>query len=291
MSRPNFADKIVCVSFSASCFGTTLTDEEATESLHKQYDAREGSKVVKDRLKEMMAPIQKEIRRARKLYRESTFPGLTSDLRIIPFALLPNLRTQVQDFRTKIDAAFDVEIPRYGDHLEKEKTKHQKLFKRSDYPEDPEMLRETVELRLMESDLPRGEFQRIAGIQQAEVDRMQAEFNRRVQEIGSSARNEVYANMVRLITHIHEKLNDPEAKHYYESTFQNLKDYLALVPDLNITGDARLEQMREACLESLNYTMEEVKNSAWQKTVVSEAAKEILQRFGNMGSGRKILAV
>lgn len=286
----SFADRVLCVGLRSSCYGTQIQDAEQTEFLLSRNESSKGSLAAKkSRLAEGVAPIKKLVGATRVEFNRLTLPGLSRGDRIILAAELPRLRQKVDNARSQLDNLVDVLISDFDIHLQMDAKKLGRAFKRDDYPTDPSFLRAEFDLRLTVSDLPRGEFSRVMGVARADEAALAEQFREQLAEVGETARRTVLAEYVALIRHVIDVMSDTDRTRYFDSTFDNIREYAARVPALNITNDpviANLHAQVQAHLATVQ--MDHVKNSAVRKAEVARVAGEILSSYGNLGSGRRL---
>lgn len=285
----DFTTKILCVGLKTSCLGTTLQDEEATTEVLVAKSANRGSLAVKKtRLPKAMQPFKKLRGEARRFINSMTLPGISPDLRILPASRLATVQQTIAEFQARDEALIKKLVEEYETHKMQDRVDLGDCFLESDYP-PRENLSQFFGINLIVCDMPKGDYERVAGLSEAAVQSMQDSHQKLLAEIGASAKSEVYKQLVKLIGHIAEKLSDTNAKAFHESTFTNLTEYLALVPDLNITNDPELAAMATEAKEKLSLSMRIVKDSQFLRADAAEKAKDILKRFGAQGSGRKLL--
>lgn len=106
------------------------------------------------------------------------------------------------------------------------------------------------------------------------------------EQVKSAAKNDLHKQLLTAVTRIAEGLDKEDISKLHNTTFSNLQELLAKVPDLNITNDPMLEELRKQAEASLNYQMDQVKKSAVLKEQAQEAAKAILATYG--GGVRRI---
>lgn len=286
----NITDKILCTGLRTSCLGTTAQDQEATQLVLDHTGAKRGKiRATKTILGDVVTPFRKLRSDARRYFNSMTLPGLSEDLRIIPAARLAELQTRIAEYQEK-DASLLVTLKaNYAAAIEKDRVDLGDAFDPRLYP-DKENLHQFFRISLQVCDMPAGDYARVHGLTAAARQQMQEEHQKMIADVGRNASNEVFRRMTELVAHIAEKMSDPDAKKFHDSTFSNLTEYLEMVPDLNITNDPLLENLRREAKEKLSYSMRVVKESAFLKEQAATAAKDILSRFGAIGTGRKLVA-
>jgi len=284
------AQRVLCLGIRTSCLGTSMLDNEETEKVLSDNNAKKGSlRVQRTRLKNAIAPFRQLRGELNRWYRSISLPGISDDLRLIPSSRLEAIR---EKFQTFVDR--DAELLRklrdnYEKEIEADKVLLGERFDPSLYPAK-EDLGQAFSLSLQVMDLPSGDFERLSNLTAADRARLKAEHDAMVTQMGVAARTEVVSKLTALISKVAEKLTDPDAEVYRESTLTNLKEYLAEVPSLNVTNDPTITAMATAAQERLNFTMAELKKSQFMKEQAANAAKEILANFGALGSTRKMVA-
>ena len=286
----NIANKVLCVGLKTTCLGTSLTDKEVTNEVLANHNAIKGAmRVTKTRLKDAIDPFRKLRAEARNFFNRETLPGISDDLRLVPSSRLKRVQDKIADFNLRDGQLLSDLRVNYDVHVEKDRAALGDRFDPDLYP-PLEVLGSYFSITLTTCDLPSGDFNRVIGLDEEAKERMKKEHEAMLVQVGVNARNDVMKTMTQLIQTLADKLSNPDAKVFHESTIENLKEYLDKVPDLNITNDPVLEELRKVASTKLNYTMGELKKSAILKERAAQDAKAILANFGAMGSGRKIIA-
>lgn len=266
-----------------------MTDEDVTTEVLQRHNAVKGSmRVTKTRLRDAMEPFRKLRGEARRHFNGGTLPGISDDLRIIPSARIEALRGKIVEFNDRDAVLLSDLRGNYAAEIEKDRAALGDRFDPSLYPPE-DALGQHFSIQLTVCDLPSGDYNRIAGLDDAAKAQMKLEHDAMLVQVGTNARNDVMKKLTGLIQVVADKMGNPDAKAFHESTFTNLKEYLDLVPELNITNDPVLEQMRREATDKLNFSMATVKNSETLKAAAAENAKSILTRFGALGA-RKLAA-
>lgn len=286
----SLTNKVLCVGLRTSCFGTSVQDDAATDEVLAKNNAERGTASVKKiRLKTAIDPIRKLQSAARREFNSHTLPGISEDLRIAPTTRLSFLQDRVKWYQDRLTALVDQLVANYTSYVEEDRRRLNGLFDPALYP-SAEQMPTYFSINLTVCDMPRGDYDRIESLSADTIQQMRDEHRAMLDRIGQDARNEVFRKMTQLIQHIADKMGNPEAKKFHESTFDNLKEYLALVPDLNVTGDAVLDNMRKEAAEKLNFSIEAIRQYEYTRERAAASAKEILARYGSLGSGRKLMS-
>lgn len=282
--------KVLCVGLRCACLGTTAQDESVTTDIITRYGAERGKlRATKTILAEAIKPFRKLRNEARKYFNSVTLPGISEDLRVTTPNRLADLQTKLSGYIEKDAALLALLKLNYEDEINKDRLALGAAFDPDLYP-NVDDLGHFFRMTLAVCDMPKGDYARIEGLSHAAQTAMAEQHQAMLATVGREARNAVYSQMTKLIKHIVDKLSDPDAKKFHESTFTNLKEYLDMVPDLNITSDPELEAMRVEAKTKLDFNMNVIKDSNFLKAQAVEAAKNILSTFGKVASGRKLVA-
>ncbi|MDR1282408.1 MAG: hypothetical protein LBK99_16540 [Opitutaceae bacterium] len=274
--------KILVVDLSIGCLGTSTTDTEATnEVIKKNAASHDAGRFSKNLLKEPLAPIKRIMGKARRLHREYTLPGLSRGLNVLPVSLHAKYTELMTAKQTEYFEAVAVFRSGYETHKADDQNKLGTLFRPSDYP-PAETLDRYFKFDFTVLDMPQGDFQRLDGIYSVRAQELKANYEKRMQEIGETAANTVRKTLAELIGKVAERLSDPEAK-VYDSLLQNLRDYLAMVPALNVTNDPEVELVRAEALQKLDVSTEMLRKSQFAREQTALSAQSIVKRFGASG--------
>lgn len=296
--------KVLCVNLKTSCLGTSFVDDFLTETLEVRTGAKKGkAKGSKKILGDGLKPIRQLIRGLRTYVAEVTLPGISPDLRICTPKVLDEIRAEARRVEDKITEEINAlsnhvtwgnpktaeasSMTKWRSLIEQDRIDLEQAFDEKDYP-PIENLSSFFSIRLTTCDLPAGDYFRVEGLTDEAIQQLKADHARIMEQVKSAAKNEVSKKIVEMVQRIADNLSKEDISKLRATTFDNLLEYLAKVPDLNITGDPVLEQMRVEALEKLNYTMAQVKASHVLKEQAAEAAKEFLAAFGQ---GKRRLAV
>lgn len=290
----DFSSKVLCISLSASCLGTTSTDVPETEHVAARNNGstrqlRAVRKILCNRPKGLaiqgIAPIQKLQNAARTFWREHTSPGITGDARLGTPKQYEAITAEIETLRTRMAFAVETLSANWEEELAYDASPNG-LGDRFDpglYPAKSQ-LADHFKINLVAVDFPKGDYSKFGFL----ADGLKAQHEEMVTRIGLEARNEIRAKLAERLRQIIAKMEDEDAEKFHESTFTNLRDLLELVPDLNITEDPVIEEVRADCLHRLNFKMETVKKSWALRQSVAGQAKDILAKLG--GTGRRIIA-
>ncbi len=166
---------------------------------------------------------------------------------------------------------------------------HAKAFVGSDYPSSWASMKPEFCLRVEHSPVPKAGGFAIKGIAAKAVSDMRAEMESRFNKNVEEAMQNTWFELLAPVRDLASKLANKGAKIYRDSLVDNLKDIVARIPALNLTGDNRLARAAAQIKERLaSVKIETLKESVEARTEAGKAAQEIISQFGNLGK-RKML--
>lgn len=156
------------------------------------------------------------------------------------------------------------------------------MFHSEDYPE-PEQLRRRFAVNLDIHGVPTGHDFRV-DMDDATVDMLRKQIEEKNQERVTSAMQDVWSRLAEVLGHFASKMADDSV--FRDSTVKNLEELVDMLPALNVTGDPKLEQVRQDIADSLiGYTPKELrKDTAARKAAADESKRIIDQMAGFMGA-------
>jgi len=89
-----------------------------------------------------------------------------------------------------------------------------------------------------------GQLHALIGLNKIEIERLEKEVEARQQMRIDAAVKTVWAKIKEVVTHLHERLSDPDAK-FHDTLITNIKELVGVIPQLNITGDKQLSEAAE----------------------------------------------
>jgi|LauGreDrversion4_1035100.scaffolds.fasta_scaffold14851_7 hypothetical protein len=278
--------KVLCVNLKKSCLGTSFVDPALTNTLETETGAQEGSvKGSKNILLGALKPMRSLLSSAGKFVRDNSLPGISNDLRIVTPAGLTKITTYLKTAETEMaEEVADLQAS-WDALIEADRVRLDKAFDANLYP-PKENLAAYFGLRLTVCDLPQGDYFRVEGLTEDAVAKLKADHAAMIDNVKAAAKNDLHKQLLTAVTRIAEGLDKEDISKLHNTTFTNLQELLAKVPDLNITNDPMLEELRKQAEASLNYQMDQVKKSAILKEQAQEAAKAILATYG--GGVRRI---
>lgn len=274
----------VLVNLSISIFSNTRQDPQITDEVKLKKALGNGAgKWVKYKLPdECLTPIRKFATVVRQFNYDHTSPW-EEGKRLLSAAAQQTYRARIAEFQTEFAALVDEFGEQYDNWVAQARIMHAGTFEPSDYPSWP-LCRTMFNIQCHYFPVPRPEH-----------------FSREMEGLYGEALNQITRHKVdeavadtwqRLLAPVQamaDKLKSPDAI-FRDTLVENVRDMVALVPMLNITGDARLVEAARTIQEQLaSLDAETLRDSKVDRREAAERAANIVARFGQIGK-RKLAA-
>ena len=182
---------------------------------------------------------------ARKFHYKNTFEWVHEGPRVLPTKNYLEYTKFMRRAKTKFEKAVEAFLKEYETLQLAARAALNSMFKESDYP-SVESLRKKFSFSTFTSELPSG-----AGIPQnvgaEEAGRIRADIERDLQETFRSANRDLWGRLHNVINKMQECLSSPSG--VKPRSLASLREALALLDRLNVTGDERLERLRKQAEE------------------------------------------
>lgn len=274
----------ILVNLSIGVFSNTRQDAQITDEVKiKKALGKGAGKWVKYKLPdESLVPIRKFAGVVRQFHYDHTSPW-EEGKRLLSQAARQNYDARVAEFSTEFFSLVDEFGTQYDNWIEQARIMHAGTFEPSDYPSWP-LCRQMFKFGCEYYPVPRPEH-----------------FNAEMQRLYGTALNAITEHKVnravadiwqRLMTPVQamaDKLSSPDAI-FRDTLVENVREMTALVPMLNLTGDASLAEAARVITEQLgNFNAESLRESKVERKDAFDRAQSIIARFGNVGK-RKLAA-
>lgn len=238
----SITEKAVCCTLSISGWSANKTDKKVTQKAID--DAHAKNKAGKFSKKLILSDVYDKYKnvesRARAYLEEPTFP-FAGKMKILPVVQLDEVRDQMREFRYECEALRD-EFIDGGDYEASVADAHNHLgsmFDPADYP-DKEVVRSKFKFQFQIFPMPQaGHF--VLDAEKEVVEEMQDELREYYDEVYKNCNMKLLNKIKKQVDHMYERLSGEE-KHLKWTLTKNMREFVAMLPDLNINEDPEIDQ-------------------------------------------------
>lgn len=215
---------------------------------------------------------------ARDFHKTNTLPWLDDGVRVLPATNFQEYMARMRKYEADAKAADALVIQGLSAEIKDQERMQGKLFNAADYPSEEE-LRTKFDFRIDVLPLPDAADWRIEGLSAKDMAALQKDAQQEMVEVQKAFIQDLWTRMAAVVEHVHERLTKGDAV-FRNSLIDNVKEMVALLAKLNITGDKALETLRkevEKGLASLN--PDELRADPALRTAGAKKAADILKKM------------
>lgn len=280
-------ERALLVRFSIGRWYGSGADEQVVNELRdaKGATGEIGSFTKRLMKREHLAGINRVTSDARKYHKAMTMPWGESGERVLSVEAFREYKEAMTTFEASFFKEVAAFMKKYTALVEAEKANLADLWKQSDYPSEEEM-RENFRFGLAVDVLPSAKDLRL-NLSEAHAAEIRKEIEQRMHESLVGALGDVYGRLAEHVKNAKEKLDDPEGR-LQSRMFDGLQEVIALLPKLNIAGDARLTALgRELQKELVALPVAELRDDPVKRKGASEKAANMLGAIEALKKGGK----
>jgi hypothetical protein len=248
-----------------------IKDIKVANDVDLQYHTKGSAGNYNKRLfsKGVLQPIQRVANKLRADHNNLTMPYSYEGVGILTKDIYFEYCAMVRAHTDTFDTAVINFVTQYPIHKANRAAELGDLYNPKDYPSQDE-LREKFSIATKFAPVPNenhfdGEFD------EDDIAEIRENFAADMRDTQQEAVDALYQRVNKTLTHLHDKLQDPESV-FRDSTVGNMHGLIELLPKLNIFDDARLERVHQEMVEQLGATTPEelrMNMSLRRKTVTS----------------------
>jgi len=247
----NLADRAMLVSVNITQWAGRKLDRDATNAAQAAFQAESDSGRFNKLLigAAALAPIAKIAGKARNETYYMTAPWLDDGARILPAALFERYSATMQKLRADFESSVAAFVLAYPGLIEESRARLGGMFAESDYPAAGEIgKRFSFAIRYLP--IPSaGDFR----VDVPGADRIRADIAESQAAVMQAAHKATFARVIDAVEHMAEKLaayvpggENGRAQHVFrDSLVDNLRDLVDLLPGLNLSESAAMENLRK----------------------------------------------
>lgn len=239
-------DKAMLASLNISQWTARKMDKGASKTTAETYHAEESEiSTYKSTIqKKHLDKIQKIVGKARTMHYKFTTPyTFSKGQAILATAMLPDYMAEGSKLIREFDAAVEDFMTVYADVRNEARTSLGDLYNDFDYPNEHQ-LRRKFSISYDFAPIPKGSHLQIS-ISEDELAEMQKEIEEKVKDSMSIAMDELWQRVYTVTSALKERMT-PQAgqdKTFRDSLIGNISELADILPKMNITGDAQLDEV------------------------------------------------
>jgi len=279
------ATRAMVVSLSISQWSGRRLDREITDEVNSQHNAAADAGRYNKLLlpKEALDPIVKVVSETRTEFLKRTLPWIDNGGRIMAADAYLAHMAWIRAQRSKFDAAVDEFIRDYPGYVQAARVRLNGMFKDEDYP-TADQLRGKFAMECTVLPVPTSDDFRVT-MSEAQAAHIRADIERQVSEATTTAVKDVYRRIANVTERMVDRLNayKPAARKGERSegifTFtlvENVRDLIAILPALNITGDPALTAMADKLKPLVEWDASVLREDEGKRRDVAATAEQIL---------------
>lgn len=276
------SNNAVLVRFSVSQWTARKHDKKATSEVEASHGAKgEVGRFHKQlAAKKYLEPITSNISLARKFHSTQTLPWLDADgIRILPTVNFSAYQEGMSAFHAKYDTALDRFVANYPDVVDEARYRLNGLFDPTEFPHVSE-IRGKFNWSVSFSPVPEaGDFR--LDLQQSILEQMEKDMQQRLAANYDSAVLDLFKRIYIQASHVAESLENYTGTRegsFRDSLVENTVELVSLLPRLNVTGNAKLNELaRRIDQELCQYKADVLRENDAARIDVAAQAKAIAE--------------
>jgi hypothetical protein len=270
-------NKAMLVRLSISQWTAKKYDKKVSKEVAAQYgtaqDRGRYNKVLV--AKAELERISKAAGAARTFHYQQTLPWSDDGARILPSANYLHYTQEMRELHSEFEKAVSTFIDNYPSLVADARWQLNGLFNQEDYPPEHRIGRKFA-IAVTVDPLPAAADFRV-DLQGDEVARIKADIEARSKQATTAAMADLWTRLHDVVSKMAERLGTKDAI-FRDSLVENVNELVDLLPRLNLTGDARLDAMRQEVVHKLTrYDAQTLRDSTVARTETARAAEDILQ--------------
>jgi hypothetical protein len=270
-------NKAMLVRLSISQWTAKKYDKKVSKEVADKYgtDQERGryNKVLV--AKAELEKINKAASAARTFHYEQTLPWQDDGARILPSANYMHYTQAMRELRREFENAVSTFIDNYSSLVDDARWQLNGLFNANDYPA-LNRIGKKFAFEVKVDPMPTAADFRV-DLQATEVDRIRQEIEHRATQATNEAMQDLWNRLHDVVSKMAERLGTKDAI-FRDSLVENVHDLVDLLPRLNLTGDARLEALRQEVAAKLTrHGPQTLRENRQARRETARAAEDILQ--------------
>jgi hypothetical protein len=280
----NLSDRALLVQLRVSQWTARKYDKRATQEVASNH----GTTTAAGRYNKSLLPMNDYLDRVhkkttfiREKFYDNTLPWGIEGTMMLPTSNYLQFMTDFRKEKSEWWSLVNLFTDNYTDLKDNAKRVLGGLYNEEDYPTLTDVSRK-FNIDMAVFPVPSNDFR--TNIASDELQKIQQDVERRVQDAQQQAMKEVWTRLFDRVKHMAEKLADPKAV-FRDSMVDNAKEICALLPRLNFTDDPQLEAMRQDVEAKLIKHPDALRNDPDLRRDTAAEAKAIMDKMKSFMGG------
>lgn len=280
----NLSDRALLVQLRVSQWTARKYDKRATQEVASNH----GTTTAAGRYNKSLLPmndyldrVHKKTTHIREKFYNNTLPWGIEGTMMLPTSNYLQFMTDFRKEKSEWWSLVNMFSDNYMDLKDNAKRSLGSLYNEDDYP-SVDAIRTKFDIDMAVFPVPSNDFR--TNIASDELQKIQQDVERRVQDAQQQAMKEVWTRLFDRVKHMAEKLADPKAI-FRDSMIDNAREICALLPRLNFTDDPQLEEMRQDVEAKLIKHPEALRNDPDLRRDTAAEAKAIMDKMRSFMGG------
>ena len=280
----NLSDRALLVHLRVSQWTARKYDKRATQEVASNH----GTTTAAGRYNKSLLPmndyldrVHKKTTHIREKFYDNTLPWGIEGTMMLPTSNYLQFMTDFRREKSEWWSLVNMFSDNYMDLKDNAKRSLGSLYNEDDYP-SVDAIRTKFDIDMAVFPVPSNDFR--TNIASDELQKIQQDVERRVQDAQQQAMKEVWTRLFDRVKHMAEKLADPKAI-FRDSMVDNAREICALLPRLNFTDDPQLEAMRQDVEAKLIKHPEALRNDPDLRRDTAAEAKAIMDKMKSFMGG------
>lgn len=280
----NLSDRALLVQLRVSQWTARKYDKRATQEVASNH----GTTTAAGRYNKSLLPmndyldrVHKKTTHIREKFYDNTLPWGIEGTMMLPTSNYLQFMTDFRREKSEWWSLVNMFSDNYMDLKDNAKRSLGSLYNEDDYP-SVDAIRTKFDIDMAVFPVPSNDFR--TNIASDELQKIQQDVERRVQDAQQQAMKEVWTRLFDRVKHMAEKLADPKAI-FRDSMVDNAREICALLPRLNFTDDPQLEAMRQDVEAKLIKHPEALRNDPDLRRDTAAEAKAIMDKMKSFMGG------
>jgi len=283
-------DRAMLVGVFTSLPGQTKLDRVSTNKFLEDNHAQEGSGKWSTVLwPDEATKVPRSI--AGKLRARIDFlsgPYFVKGLRILPSGLYFDAMEEGRNHLPEFNSSVDDSVARMDEWIETQRIKANGLFRRELYPATHDQFRQMFSLDVRVLPMPESDNFLLLNLAQEAVNEECNNYRKLMEESAINNEQQLFSRLLDPILNavkIIERLEAGEKPKVYQTLLGNIEKMVKVLPHLNLTGNAQLEELRLLAKGLVNQAdTDSLKESSAVRKATLDQANAIIQKMKGYGS-------